>query len=56
MSANLREFITGSVPKEARRAVNRWKSLKPALAASEIGDHGPRRKSFHPAIREVGTW
>jgi hypothetical protein len=27
-SANLREFITGSVPKEARRAVNRWKSLK----------------------------
>ena len=56
-SVNLREYITGSVPKEARRAVNRWKSLEPGpQGLGEIGDASPRRKSFHPATREVGTW
>jgi hypothetical protein len=28
-SVNSREFITGMVPIEARRAVNRWKGLEP---------------------------
>jgi len=54
---NAREIITGLVPKEARRAVNRWKGLKPdGKPEGEIEDASPRRKSFHPAIREVGTW
>jgi len=54
---NAREYITWSVPKEARRAVNRWKGLKrEGQPLREIEDASPRRKSFHPAIREVGTW
>jgi len=55
-SVNSWEFITRTVPKGARRAVNRWKGPKPKFLLGEIEDASPRRKSFHPATREVGTW